>query len=204
MSVAQSFTADLTRLYSEPGGVSPAIISGIGDVCSFTFGGFYPGDQRLWSLYETWLRHQDSSHHPPRWTIEMVPDLAFWLPNMFEVRFTDMGAHFSRFGSGLIRAIGVDLTGRRAASALLGPGSERIDTDCLHVRDTGKVIWSDDELRRRGASPIVCERLTLPFSDADGQINRLVGCIYLQGNAMTPGWLGTIVRFVNIRNTVLD
>ena len=127
MSVAQSFTADLTRLYSEPGGVSPAIISGIGDVCSFTFGSFYPGDQRLWSLYETWLRHQNSSHQPPRWTIEMVPDLAFWLPNMFEVRFTDMGAHFSRFGSGLIRLtvwqnlMVSDIPRERMAEAQAGP-----------------------------------------------------------------------------------
>jgi hypothetical protein len=72
------------------------------------------------------------------------------------------------------------------------------------VLDTGKVIWSDDELRRRSASPIICERLTLPFTDTDGQITRLVGCVYLHGAGMGPGWLGTITRFVNVRNTVLD
>jgi hypothetical protein len=98
----------------------------------------------------------------------------------------------------------VDMTGRRVASALLGPGSERINADCVQVQETGKVIWSDDELRRRGAAPLICERLTLPFTDSEGQISRLVGCIYLQGTGMTPGWLGTIIRFVNIRNTVLD
>jgi len=204
MSVAQSFTPDLMKLYSEPAVISPAIVSGIGDVCSFTFGEFYPGDQRLWSLYETWLRHQESSNQPPLWSLDIVPDLTFWLPHMFEVRFTDMGAHFSRFGSGLTHAIGVDMTGRRVASALLGPGSERINADCVQVQETGKVIWSDDELRRRGAAPLICERLTLPFTDSEGQISRLVGCIYLQGTEMTRGWLGTIIRFVNIRNTVLD
>ena len=204
MSVAQSFTADLTKFYSEPAVISPGIATRVADGYSVSFGSFYPGDQRLWSLYETWLRHQDSADLPPVWSLDIVPDLEFWLPNMFEVRFTDFGTHLTRFGSGLARAIGVDLTGRRFASALLGPGSERIDTDCHQVLETGKVIWSDDEMRRRRASPVVCERLTLPFTDSNGQITRLVGCLYLHGVDMGPGWLGTVTRFVNIRNTVLD
>jgi len=204
MSVAQSFTADLAKLYSEPAVINPLVAAGIAGDYAWSFGGYNPGDQRLWSLYEAWLRQQVSADLPPVWSLDIVPDLAFWLPNMFEVKFSEDGAHFTRFGSGLIRAMGVDLTGRHIASGLLGPGSERINTDCLQVRETGKVMWSDDELRRRGASPVVSERLTLPFIEADGRSTRLVGCIYLHGMGMSPGWLGAITRFVNIRNTVLD
>jgi hypothetical protein len=204
MSIAQTVTAQLDRFYSEPSVAHSVAAAGHPEHFSWNFASFYPGDQRLWCMYEFWLRHQITPDGPPVWSIDIVPEMGPWLPDMFEVRFGDNGAWLSRFGSGLARTVGVDLTGRDLRTGLLGPGSERLDSDCLKVRESGLVMWSDDELRRRGAAPVACERLLLPFADADGRVSRLVGCLFLRGIGLSPGWLGTITRFINIRATVLD
>ncbi|UEM19458.1 PAS domain-containing protein [Skermanella mucosa] len=204
MSIAQAVTAQLERFYSEPSVANPVAAAGICDGFSWNLSSYYPGDQRLWCMYELWLRHQHTHDHLPVWSLDIVPELGPWLPDMFEVKFTDAGACLSRFGSGLVRTFGVDLSGRHLGGGLLGPGSERLESDCQKVRATGQVIWSDDELRRRGAAPVVCERLLLPFADAEGRVSRVVGCLFLQGLGLAPGWLGTITRFITVRSTMLD
>jgi len=171
----------------------------------WSFESFSTGDPRLWALYEIWLLNQGAAGEIPVWDIDLIPRLAPWLPDMFEVKLSEIGPRrFSRFGSGLARAMGVDLMGRDLASRLFGPGSERIDADALRCRASSQALWSDDELHRRGAPPVSCERLLLPFSDTLGKPSRLVGCLYLRGTNLTPGWLGTITRFVNLRTTALD
>src|SRR5690349_21491161 len=103
---------------------------------------FSTGDPRLWSLYEVWLNVQDSAGELPVWDLDLIPRLAPWLPDMFEVRFPGTGPRISRFGSSLTRALGVDLIDRDLASSLLGPGSERIDADARRARSTARALWS--------------------------------------------------------------
>lgn len=204
MSIAQTVTAQWERFYSEPAIANPVATAGMHDGFSWNLSSFYPGDQRLWCMYELWLGHQREPDHPPVWSLDIVPELGPWLPDMFEVKFTDAGTRLTRFGSGLVRTFGVDLSGRHLGAALLGPGSERLEADCQKVRATGQVTWSDDELRRRGAAPVTCERLLLPFADAEGRVSRVVGCLFLRGIGLAPGWLGTITHFITVRSTLLD
>ena len=172
------------------------------------------GDPRLWAFYEYWLSIQISAVAPPQWSIDLVPQMATWLPDMFEVKFDDGEPRLFRFGSRLVQLTGVDFTGRFLKNALMGPGSELIADDCLQILRTGLPCWSDDELKRGTNHSVFCQRLMVPFVGADGKLSRIVGALYLSGTdnwgrlndslpPLKPGWLGTITKFVRNRLTPL-
>jgi hypothetical protein len=132
-AAALAFTVDWETLYSRPALAIPAFPRNIDmprhrmdspaafDSVPWSCESFSTGDPRLWSLYETWLNVQDAANELPVWNIDLIPRLAPWLPDMFEVRFPGTGTRISRFGSGLSHTLGVDMVDRDLACGLLGP-----------------------------------------------------------------------------------
>lgn len=140
-----------------------------------------PKHDDIGALLDWWLALPTGKGKAPEWCADYVHQLRPWMGSLFVVRFPGgdrMAGQYTLSGTQLVRAFGFDMTGAPLTPTTFGRGSEQVMKAYWQAMDSLRPVYSRNSFTRSGRSTVHYERLALPFVNAEGVVDRILGVMY--------------------------